>query len=235
MSSISTTTSSPPTFASLPFSLLSSVLAPFLSTTDLLSVSSCSREVRRLLLSPPLWRHWLFSSFRPRTPLPSSSNCPLPSWCDAVQLVDTDARPRRTTESRPQPVLAFSLLSLFPNLRHVRLNRVTFSTNEPREPDPGRPITTLTSLRQLTRLSLNSGGQLSADDLRLLVSLPALASFAVLHVGFQAGDERTMKDWLALTAQQRSRGRVERPPIAHTAPGGGNVSWPIAVCCGVAG
>ena len=198
--------------ARLPLSLLTSVLSPFLTTADLLAASSCSWDTRRLLLSPALWRHRVFRSFPP-LPFPSASSLAsgLPFWCDAVQEVSTDARSKRTFRHTEPALFPLCKLPLFPHLRHVRAVGEVFTLHSDREPAPPCPaLASLAGMRQLTRLSLRSGGQLTVDDLRLLATLPALASFAVKQLRFPRGDERTLREWQTLTAQQMSSGGKKR-------------------------
>ena len=187
--------------ASLPLSVLASALAPFLATTDLLAVSSCSRDTRRLLLSPPVWRHRVFRSFPPFAFSSSSSTPTLLSWCDAVQLVDRPS-PFSSFRKWGASALPCSSLVLFPHLRHALMRPI-------QEPSLAAAVTSLASMRHLTRLSLAGYGLLSKDDLQLLTTLPALASLEVSQLHFPLGDEESLRDWQALTVGQQSGGGGE--------------------------
>ena len=55
-------------------------------------------------------------------------------------------------------------------------------------------------MRQLTRLTLYSGGVLPLRDLQLLATLPALASLVMRNMSFVGGDEQTLSQWQAMTA-----------------------------------
>ena len=199
-----TTTSSSPAFSVLPCELVQCALAPLLATADLLAAATVDRATRRLLLSPAIWRDHVFATL-PATPSLSS----LPSWCEAVQRVGNLKRASWWK-------VALSSFPRFPNLRVVHLNG-----SRPIQTTPSPVITSLASVHQLTRLSL-SCVTLQAGDLRLLSTLPALASFAASHMPIPAGDEETERDWRALSARetplcsQREAEEEEKDSIGET-------------------
>ena len=71
------------------------------------------------------------------------------------------------------------------------------------QPHPAPPVTSLASLRHLTRITLQHGGELEAWELQLLCTLPVLASFAARFISFAAGSEETLAEWQAVTGQKK--------------------------------
>ena len=203
----------------LPDGLLINALAPLLATADLLALASSNRATRQLLLSPSLWRRKVFTSFPPLQP---SSSPALPLWSEAVQLLQVDRHSRRTQAlldslvswppSSTDSPWSFSSLLLFPNLRRVETKGGVLTSHGGR-PRPHSPeefaipaVGSLVSLSHLTRISLCMGGQLSVRDLRLLSTLPALASFHAVHMTFATGSEETLEEWKAVSADGTKRG-----------------------------
>ena len=91
----------------------------------------------------------------------------------------------------------------FPNLRRLRLQRDCFP--------PLRfhfPVQSLSSLRQLTRVSVFSL-QLSILEQRLLFSLPALASFTAQSVSLETASQETVQEWLTLRGERLDSARSE--------------------------
>ena len=226
-SSTSSSSSATPTaaashssFATLFHSLPATAICTFLHTTDVLSVAPWKRYTellrlrdllslasvdratrRRLLSSPAVWRARVFASVAPPSSAPISAA--LPSWCLAVQLVRTEGVETR----KPIPegwCVEFAHLARYPNLRriHATWRLITHYGNA------AAPITlspSLSSMRHLTRISLDDSGKLSVDDMRLLATLPVLASFAVRMTDFASGNEQTLRQWQALAASRQSR------------------------------
>ena len=179
-------------FVAVPTGVFASVIAPLLATADLLAFASTSHAMRRLVVSPAVWRHRVFTSF-PALPSTSSLSSPssLPSWCSVVQIVDTRRGPRvSSVTGRP---LSISALRSFSNLRHVY---GLYTAQHEHVPD----LTSLASLRHLTRVSLYMAGCLEVWKLRLLVALPVLASFAAQYTSFEAGSAETLREWQAVRA-----------------------------------
>ena len=189
--------------ACFPSDVLTSVLAPFLTTRELLAACSTCRAGRRLL-SPELWRQRVFKRFRVRG-LDTSSSAgasTLPFWFDTMQQVRTGGFPYSfMPDDWP---LFLSSLPLFPQLRSVHAEREVFTSHKQRQAEPCPRFTSLISMRQLTRLTLSMGGVLQLRDLQLLATLPALASLALERMHFEAGDEATLSQWQALSAQPHS-------------------------------
>ena len=178
-------------FAALPSSVFASAIAPLLGTADLLAFASTSHAMRRLVVSPAVWRHRVFKSFPSLPSASSTSPSSLPSWCSVVQIVDT--RRGKGLSSVPHRPFSFASLPLFPNLRHVYgLHAIP--------PEHVPDLTSLASLRHLTRVSLYMAGCLEVWKLRLLVALPVLASFAAQYTSFEAGSAETLREWQAVRA-----------------------------------
>ena len=182
-------------------------MTPLLTTADLVAAATVNRATRRLLLAPSLWRHKVFTSF-PSFSSPSS----LPSWNEAVQLVTTSgfSPAGRGTVMPPDWWLSFSSLPLFPNLRHVRAHDNVFTSYGDRQPSPSPSVTSLASLRHLSRLSLEMGGKLRVGDLRLLSTLPMLASFEAMWMHWESGNEETLAEWEAVKASSQKKQRTKR-------------------------
>ena len=196
MSSPAAPTTTASTFASLHLDVFASVIAPLLKVNDLISAASTSKACRQLVLSPPVWRHRDFVQASPLNP-PSSAS--LPSWCDVVQRLHMEG-PRDHCTDWP---LLFPSLHLFPNLCCLSI----IDVREGRQPYPFPSVTSLASLRYLTQVSLWWSGQLAIGDLKLLSTLPALASFTVEVTSFETGSEETLREWLAVSAQKRGKKR----------------------------
>ena len=98
--------------ATLPRSLFDSVIAPLLTTADLLALSAVDRATRRLILTPARWRHKVFTSLPPL----SSTAPSFASWCDVVQVVHSKS-PLGGNMVCEWPVSLDSLVR-FSNLRH---------------------------------------------------------------------------------------------------------------------
>ena len=92
------------------------------------------------------------------------------------------------------------MLPLFSNLRRLHSIGEVSTSNERRPPEPWPGYTSLASMRHLTRLSLHSGGQLKVRELQLLASLPALASLLLETMHCEDGNERTLRQWRAMSA-----------------------------------
>ena len=181
---------------------------------DLLSVASIDRATRRLLLSSPaVWRTKVFTSVAPPPSAPISAA--LPSWCLAVQLVKTwGVQPG---SGMPEGwSVEFAHLARYPNLRRIHatwpLTTHYGGGGHKHDDDSARvsPSPSLSSMRRLTRISLDDSGALSVDDMRLLITLPVLASFAVRNTSFASGNESTLRQWQALTASNESRRSAKR-------------------------
>ena len=167
-----------------------SVVAPLLTTTDLLAASTTNQASRRFFLSPAFWRYKTFTSF-PR----SLSLSTIPSFCNAVQLVSV----RQARKSLP----SFSFLSSFPNLRHVRL-QAAFKALENDRLRLSPSAHSLASLHHLTRLSLHMVGGIRVHDLEALSTLPALVSFTASCLRFEEGNEATLRLWKAVAPESLS-------------------------------
>ena len=204
MSSFATASSgsSSPALDTLPRGLFESAIAPLLATADLLAFSSASRAARQLVLVPSLWRNKEFASF-PEFVSPASS---LPSWCDVVQLVVTSGVRVVLPGAPPSAELPLRSLLHFPNLRRLSTSYHVFDNDEASNP-LAAPLTSLASLRHLTRISLHYHGSLDDWALKLLSSLPVLASIEVVRSRFVAGSEETLAEWLAVSSRKDSRKR----------------------------
>ena len=205
---MSTFPSSPTSFAGfavLSEAVLTSVIAPLLTTSDLLALASTDRVTRQLLLSSSLWRHKVFRS------LPRCASCvssPLPSLFTVVQQL----RVQYCSGLPDDWSSPFLSLVLFPNLRHLR-----FSTDSLIVRSPSPPVASFHSLRHLTRRSHLTGClNLDSRDLKLLSTLPALQSFTAEHARFGKGNVDTLRQWRADT--------VETPPHSSLSP---SVSSPL--------
>ena len=194
MSAPSTSTTPPLGFSGLPLSVFTSLIAPHLPITDLISAASTSRAGRRLVLSPSVWRHRLFRATALPV-LPSSTS--LSSWCDVVQQLEIDSRGVECPEW-PSPIPS---LHLFPHLRSVRMADLDNSPG--RQPYRFPSVTSLASLRHLTRISLWWVEQLDISDLKLLSTLPALASFTAVQMSCDGGTNETLREWLAVSAKKQ--------------------------------
>lgn len=113
----------------LPRAALESVIAPLLTTADLLALSSINRATRQLVLTPELWRNKVFKTFPPL----SSSTPSLPAWCDVVQSVRTDY------QEPFDPLLSLDSLYQFPNLRHLYLANECSSDTDKANNAPSLP------------------------------------------------------------------------------------------------
>ena len=191
MASSSPSTTSSPSLGALPLSVFASVLAPLLDVDDLVAAASASKSCRQLVLSPPVWRYRRFiqSSLHH---LPSSTT--LPCWFTVIQRLDLEG-PR--DESPAWPSLIPSL-HLFPHLRSVSVSH----RGEGHQPYPFPPVTSLASLRYLTQVSLWHAGQFATEGLKLLSTLPALASFVTKGLTFKAGSDETLREWQAHVEEQ---------------------------------
>ena len=109
--------------------------------------------------------------------------------------------------------LSFSSLPLFPNLRHVRASDNVFTDYGDRGPSPTPSVTSLTSLRHLSRLTLFMGGKLRLEDLRLLSTLPMLASFEAMWMHWESGHEDSAAEWEALKASKAQKQRNKRKAL----------------------
>ena len=137
-------------FFGLPDAVLTNGLAPLLVTADLLAVATTSRGMRRLFLSPPLWRCKVFSSL---PPLPASSLSSLPSWCDAVQLVDARGFSQVSygTEMPADWPWSLSSLTLLPNLRQLSTHHEVLTRRSGHLPSSAFAAASLASLRHPSR------------------------------------------------------------------------------------
>ena len=211
----SSTVSSPPPvaasaayFATLPSDVLESV-ASLLTVANCICLSSVDRATRRLLLSPHFWRQRVFIAL----PLLTCATR-FPAWCDVVQLVEM--RHSFETQWRPH---SLSCLLLYPRLHHfhtshfprhphsfMHIRRVLNSAQNSVSP----PVSSGASMRHLTRISLHSGRALTVSELRLLTSLPVLASFAMEEMHFEEGNEETLAEWLEVSSKQQGTKRKVR-------------------------
>ena len=98
-------------------------------------------------------------------------------------------------------------LLLFPNLRRLSTSHSVFAFEQNSKPVPPLPVTSLTALRHLTRISLCVCSSLDHWALKLLSHLPELASFEAVQARFAEGSEETLAEWLAVSSQKDSRKR----------------------------
>ena len=214
-----TTTVFDTSFATLFHIVPVSAICPFLHIADVLCLSSVDLSTRQLVLSSPtVWRTKVFksfplltssaspttSSFSPASSFPSSSR--LPSWCAVVQLVKADLAEGQQNSVLNEPPLTIASLLHYPNLRRVEAGRGVLTDYHGRKHSHSATITPapfLSSMRHLTRLSLHLGGQLTMDDMRLLATLPVLASFVPSFIHFESGNEETLRQWQALTGNKQ--------------------------------
>jgi len=177
-------------FATLPRTVFESTIAPLLTISNLLAFSSVDRATRQLVLTPQLWRSKLFTSF----PFGASTVPSLPSWCDVVQVMDT----QRAFHQPASLSASFDSLVRFPNLRHLYASHYFVAASV-----PSSLLTSLAALRHLTRIELTSGGSLDGADMRLLATLPALASFTAKGLCFGGGSAETLAEWLAVCGKKQ--------------------------------
>ena len=190
-------------FATLPRSVFESSVAPLLTTTDLLAFSSASRAARQLVLVPSLWRGKVFKSFPPFIS-PASS---LPSWCGVVQLVNTQIVSQVQHVPDVSAKLLLASLHHFPNLRHVSAFHHVSIKHAVSKPSPP-PVTSLASLRHLTRITLLVYQSLDDWALKLLSSLPVLASFVAEWAQIETGSEETLAEWLAVSSKRSTKRKL---------------------------
>jgi len=195
-SSAAPTNTSALTFNKLPRSVFGRAIAPFLTTVDLLALSSVDRATRQLVLTPELWRSKVFTSF----PIVASSVSSLPSWCDVVQLVDLQ---RARADDAPA---SLDSLVRFPNLRRLYNLSPHFVPRDRHSTGLTSPLASLAGLRRLTRITFNCGF-LALEHLRLLSTLPVLASFGAQSIRFEAGNEETLTEWLAVSCKKKGTKR----------------------------
>ena len=178
-------------FVALPDAVLIRAMAPLLSTVDLLALATTSQATRQLLLSPSLWRHRPVSCYRTfarRSTLPSLRNV-----VHQLRVEGFEDVPRNWPWS-------FSTLLLFPHLRYLStVHQALTAYHPPLSCD----VTSLVSLRHLTRLLFDQGGQLAVRDLKLLATLPALASFTAEYMHFEDGDHDTLNEWLSVSSKRQ--------------------------------
>ena len=72
---------------------------------------------------------------------------------------------------------------------------------------PPPPVTSLASMRLLVCISLMYGNSLNPRELKLLSSLPVLASLVLQGMQFDAGDEETLAEWLAVSSKKQGMKR----------------------------
>ena len=206
--------------------LPASAVCSFLSTADVLAVAAVDRATRlHVVSSPAVWRTRVFRAFPvpPASPTSSSSTASsssvaLPSWCSAVQVMEVDADASHHNKKPTDSLSSFASLAQYHNLRRVHAENcvftkyATFDDDKPivkkrksTKSSPIPPPPSLSSMRHLTRLSLTLGGQISIEDMRLLATLPVLASFSMSHMDFEDGNKVTLKQWKALTSNKRQR------------------------------
>ena len=143
-----------------------------------------------------MWRNRWFTTTSP--PLPSSCTS-LPSWGDVVQELEVEG-PRGPLAEPPSLIPS---LHLFPILRKVGVPYLGEGCPHILFPR----TSSLASMHHLTQVSLWNAAQLGIEDLKLLSTLPALASFAVENVQFDKGNEETLREWLAVSAVHRGTKR----------------------------
>ena len=163
--------------------------------------------MRRLVVSPAVWRHRVFTSFPSLHSASSTSLVSLPSLWDVVQIADM--RSDRMS-SRYRAPWSFASLPLFPKLRQLYSQHTA-------ERQPVLGLTSLASLRHLTRISLHMTATLDVWKLQLLAALPVLVSFAAEHTSFEAGSEETLAEWQAVSASKRG---TKRKDVAEEAEDG---------------
>ena len=214
-----TVTASDTSFVTLFHIVPVSVICGFLSIEDVLTVASVDCATRRLLFSSPAVRRTrVFTSSRCLPGLPtvsshSSSPPPQLSSCDVVQLVEA-----KGFWPDPMPAdwpLTLASLLRYPNLRRLHAEDSLFARlgdrrqqqQQQQHPSPSALSPSLSSMRHLTRLSLfiPYGDPLRVEDMRLLATLPVLASFEARHTKFARGNRTTQQQWQALTASQQPR------------------------------
>ena len=110
--------------------------------------------------------------------------------------------------------LSFSALLRLPSLRHLHVRGKLFGAWGDRRSPPFSLNTSLASMRHLTRISLFMSeyppNSFDATELKLLATLPVLASLVMHHVIFGSGDEETLAEWLALRGDKQGRKRNAR-------------------------
>ena len=186
------TAGAPPstTLLTLPRCIMECCVLPSLDLVDYLSLSSANRSLRILCLSPFLWRDRESSGRCPCTCRTLPCLSPLLSLYDAVQIVSTSAH--------PEQLVKFSSLIHFPNLRHVFVYRPISPSEDERPLFAPCSVTSLSSLRHLTRIRLSHGGLLDVWDMKLLSTLPTLTSFAIYSMKFSDGPGHTVSEWTAI-------------------------------------
>ena len=206
MNSCPASTLAPTGFTALPGALLASAVAPHLTTAEFFAAASTNRATRQLLLSPSLWRHKVFASFPPLPSSASSMPPSLPSWCEAVQVVQTngfsESENRRGVKHPVDLGLSFCSLLFFPNLRRVKANNEILTRFRGRVCAPLPSVSSLATLRYLTHISLRAGGEINSRDLRLLSTLPVLASLDLESMVFEDGSDETLGQWMAVSARK---------------------------------
>ena len=203
----STPAISPVSIASLPQSVLACALAPLLTTADQLALSSVDKVTRRLVVTPPPWQDTVFTFFPP----PATCTSSLPSLRDVVQLMQTLDGSFKLDGDGHMPAewpLSFSTLLRLPSLCHLHVRGKLFGCWGERRPEPSPFITSLASLHHLTRITLFMStyppNSLDAIELRLLSTLPALASFTAQDVIFGDGNEETLAEFLVVSGEKQS-------------------------------
>ena len=213
----------PPSCATLFHILPATIICKLLTITDVLTVSSVDQAARRqILASSAVWHARLFTAFPPFPPSISnaSSSSPLPWLCDVVQVIDTQWCSSMTYDLNKPHDCPPSLynLTFCPNLRHATLDtdllpHIHQSSYHPVPTSLIIASPSLSSMRHLNRLSLYNGPEISINNMRLLATLPLLASFAVKQMFFESGNEDTLRQWQALSGckPQSTKKEESRP------------------------
>ena len=210
-------------FLSLPVVLVCKLL----NTADVLALSSVNLTTRRLILSSPaVWRARVLRGFPPLPAVSAASSSSRLKWlCDVVEVVDVEDRSLSTPDSECSTDCPASIAHLisFPSLRYVHCDKELL----PRHQRAGHtaiacsPITStpsLSSMRHLTRVSL-LGGELT-EDMRLLLTLPTLASFSAHDMTFTSGSDDTLRQWQAFTIGKEQQQRSGKRKADQLAGGG---------------
>jgi hypothetical protein len=156
----------------------------------LLDVATTHRATRQLLLSPSLRhkRDKVFSAFPRTLPLPLCRRCPRGVGPCMARTVKGFSVTRSGTVQRGWAKWRMSIpsLCLYPNLRHLRVTTKANPSHRLLPVPPARPagVTSLASLRHLTRVQLSNIGPLAVLDLKSLCSPPTLASFEAQRTVF---------------------------------------------------
>ena len=135
-----------------------------------------------------------------------------------MQVVD--AKEMRGASTPSDWPVSFADLVRYPNLRRVHtsnhvLTQYGRGSRGDRDASSIAPCPNLSSMRHLTSVSLFMGGEVSIEDMRLLATLPALASFSGSWMSFEHGSEDTLRQWQALIVhRQRRTGKRKADQLA---------------------